>query len=555
MSIKVSKRGRTLLRDPLLNKDTAFSVQERQALELYGILPSNIETIEEQLLRCHDAYSAKQTPLEKHIYLRALQDRNEVLFYRFVMEHLTDIMPIIYTPVVGDACQEFHRIYRQPRGLFISYPEQKYMSQILSAIAARDIRVIVVTDGERILGLGDQGVGGLGIPIGKLSLYTACGGIDPAKTLPIILDVGTNNQDRLNDPEYLGWRHPRITGKDYDDFLDQFVQNIKRHFPRVLLQFEDFAQQHAYPLLERYRNALCTFNDDIQGTAAVSVAAILAACRVAKVALKDQRIALLGAGSAGCGISEQLILAMVSEGLSEPEARSRFYLVDQHGLLTTDMPGLLPFQRPFAHAPSTLKKDLKSPVKGMSLNDVIHHAKPTILLGVSGQPNQFTKSMITTMASYCERPIIFPLSNPTSRAEAIPEDLLKWTSGRALIATGSPFEPVILNGTVINIAQCNNSYIFPGIGLGVVAGNITRISDGMMMAAALALSELAPALHNETGRLLPELSDIRGVSQHIAKAVMIQSIQENHSEAMDDNEIINAIKRTLWVPQYETFEV
>ena len=333
------------------------------------------------------------------------------------------------------------------------------------------------------------------------------------------------------------------------------MQNIKRHFPRVLLQFEDFAQQHAYPLLERYRNALCTFNDDIQGTAAVSVAAILAACRVAKVALKDQRIALLGAGSAGCGISEQLILAMVSEGLSEPEARSRFYLVDQHGLLTTDMPGLLPFQRPFAHAPSTLKKDLKSPVKGMSLNDVIHHAKPTILLGVSGQPIQFTQSMITTMASYCERPIIFPLSNPTSRAEAIPEDLLKWTSGRALIATGSPFEPVILNGTVINIAQCNNSYIFPGIGLGVVAGNITRISDGMMMAAALALSELAPALHNETGRLLPELSDIRGVSQHIAKAVMIQSIQENHSEAMDDNEIINAIKRTLWVPQYETFEV
>lgn len=288
MAIKVSERGRTLLRDPLLNKDTAFNETERETFHLYGLLPSNIESIEEQLLRCHDAYSAKQTPLEQHIYLRALQDRNEVLFYRFVLEHLVDLLPIIYTPVVGEACQLFHHIYRQPRGLFISYPESEKMDTILEAIAAvRHISVIVVTDGERILGLGDQGTGGLGIPIGKLSLYTACGGIDPAQTLPIILDVGTNNQEKLNDPEYLGWRHPRITGKDYDDFVDHFVQNIKRYFPHVLLQFEDFAQQHAYPLLERYHDQLCCFNDDIQGTAAVSLAAILAATHAAKVQLKD----------------------------------------------------------------------------------------------------------------------------------------------------------------------------------------------------------------------------------------------------------------------------
>lgn len=555
MSMKVTERGQALLRDPLLNKGTAFSDKEKEEFGLYGLLPTNIETIEEQLLRCRDAFSAKDTDLERHIYLRALQDQNEVLFYRFVLENLVEMLPIIYTPVVGEACELFHHIYRQPRGLFISYPDHDKIDAVLSAVAnTRTIRVIVVTDGERILGLGDQGTGGLGIPIGKLSLYTACGGIPPEQTLPIILDVGTNNQDKIKDPEYLGWRHARITGHPYDDFVDQFVQAVKRHFPQVLLQFEDFAQQHAYPLLERYRHQLCTFNDDIQGTAAVAVAAIVAASNVAKVPLKEQRIALLGAGSAGCGISEQLVNVMVHQGLSESEARASFYLVDREGLLHDGLQNLLPFQRGFVHKASTLSQWTLEKPGIISLSDVINNARPTVLLGVSGQPNQFTEAMVRAMAAYCERPIIFPLSNPTSRAEATPHDLLTWTHGKALVATGSPFDPVSINGRQINIAQCNNSYVFPGVGLGIVASNAKRVTDTMMMAAALALSELAPAMKTGEGRLLPEIPTIREVSQHIAKAVILQGIKEGHVAPMQEDAVSSLIQKKMWFPNYQTFK-
>ncbi|RUR20582.1 NAD-dependent malic enzyme [Legionella sp. km535] len=554
MTVTITKHGMELIKDSLLNKNTAFSTEERDRFGLHGLLPSTVESLEEQIVRCHDAYHLKETPLEKHIYLRALQDYNEVLFYRFIIENLEEIMPIIYTPVVGLACEQFSHIYRQPRGLFLSYPVRDKMDEIIKSIASsRTISVIVVTDGERILGLGDQGAGGLGIPIGKLSLYTSCGGIKPSETLPIILDVGTNNQERLKDPEYIGWRHERITGKEYDDFVDQFVQSIKKHMPNVLLQFEDFAQQHAYPLLERYKDQLCTFNDDIQGTAAVAVAAIIAATRVAGTPLKDQRIALLGAGSAGCGISEQLVHAMMSQGLSEAEARSRFYLVDRNGLLHDGMTELLPFQKGFTQPLDSLKNWNVHNLEQISLNDVIINAKPTILLGVSGQPKQFTESMIKSMADYCQRPIIFPLSNPTSRVEAIPEDLLHWTSGTALIATGSPFDPIELNGQKFDIAQCNNSYIFPGVGLGVVAGKARRVTDDMMMAAAIALSELAPAVETGVGRLLPELSSIREVSRHIAKAVIKQGIKEGHISAMNDPEIDKAIDATMWTPHYESY--
>ncbi|HAZ7574551.1 NAD-dependent malic enzyme [Legionella sp. PATHC032] len=554
MAIKVIKKGMDLLRDPILNKGTAFSLQERDEFALHGLIPTTVETLEQQVVRCLDAYSAKEDPLEKHIYLRALQDRNEVLFYRFIIDNLVDILPIIYTPVVGQACEMFSHIYRQPRGVFLSYPERDKLDIIIKNIAStRSIKVIVVTDGERILGLGDQGAGGLGIPIGKLSLYTSCGGIHPSNTLPIILDVGTNNKERLEDPEYIGWRHTRISGKDYDDFVDRFVQSIKRHMPHVLLQFEDFAQQHAYPLLERYKDQLCTFNDDIQGTASVAVAAILAATRVTNNPLKKHRVALLGAGSAGCGISEQLVHAMINQGLSEEEARSRFYLVDRYGLLHDEMKDLLPFQKGFVRS-STSLQNWKLEKKGeITLTDVINNAQPTILLGVSGQPDQFNEEMIKTMLSYCERPIIFPLSNPTSRAEAIPQDLLNWTAGKALIATGSPFEPVTINGRKIEIAQCNNSYIFPGVGLGVVAGQAKRVTNLMMMAAAVALSELAPAIKTGEGRLLPELTSIREVSQHIARAVILQGIKEGHIEPMGDNQIDDSIKRTMWTPQYEPY--
>lgn len=543
-----------ILRDPILNKGTAFSLQERDEFALHGLIPTTVETLEQQVVRCLDAYSAKEDPLEKHIYLRALQDRNEVLFYRFIIDNLVHILPIIYTPVVGQACEMFSHIYRQPRGVFLSYPERDKLDSIIQNIAStRSTKVIVVTDGERILGLGDQGAGGLGIPIGKLSLYTSCGGIHPSNTLPIILDVGTNNKERLDDPEYIGWRHARISGKEYDDFVDQFVQSIKRHMPHVLLQFEDFAQQHAYPLLERYKNQLCTFNDDIQGTASVAVAAILAATRVTNTPLKEHRVALLGAGSAGCGISEQLVHAMMNQGLSEEEARSRFYLVDRYGLLHDEMTDLLPFQKGFVRS-STSLQNWKLEKKGeITLTDVINNAQPTILLGVSGQPNQFKEAMIKTMLSYCERPIIFPLSNPTSRAEAIPQDLLNWTAGKALIATGSPFEPVVINGHKIEIAQCNNSYIFPGVGLGVVAGQAKRVTDLMMMAAAVALSGLAPAIRTGEGRLLPELNSIREVSQHIARAVILQGIKEGHIEPMNNNKIDDSIKRTMWTPQYEPY--
>ncbi|HAU0188312.1 TPA: NAD-dependent malic enzyme [Legionella pneumophila] len=554
MATKVTKRGMDLLRDPILNKGTAFSLQERDEFALHGLIPTTVETLEQQVIRCLDAYSAKEEPLEKHIYLRALQDRNEVLFYRFIIDNLVDILPIIYTPVVGQACEMFSHIYRQPRGVFLSYPERDKLDSIIQNIAStRSIKVIVVTDGERILGLGDQGAGGLGIPIGKLSLYTSCGGIHPSNTLPIILDVGTNNKERLDDPEYIGWRHARISGKEYDDFVDQFVQSIKRHMPHVLLQFEDFAQQHAYPLLERYKDQLCTFNDDIQGTASVAVAAILAATRVTNTPLKEHRVALLGAGSAGCGISEQLVHAMMNQGLSEEEARSRFYLVDRYGLLHDEMTDLLPFQKGFVRSSTSLQNWKLEKQGEITLTDVINNAQPTILLGVSGQPNQFKEAMIKTMLSYCERPIIFPLSNPTSRAEAIPQDLLNWTAGKALIATGSPFEPVAINGHKIEIAQCNNSYIFPGVGLGVVAGQAKRVTDLMMMAAAVALSELAPAIRTGEGRLLPELNSIREVSQHIARAVILQGIKEGHIGPMNDNEIDDSIKRTMWTPQYEPY--
>ncbi len=555
MAIKVNERGQALLRDPLLNKGTAYNHKERETFCLYGLLSSDEESIEQQIARCSEAYANKQTDMEKHIYLRALQDRNEVLFYRFLLENLVEFMPIVYTPVVGQACELFHHIYRQPRGLFISYPERQKMDAILSAAAAaHTIKVIVVTDGERILGLGDQGAGGLGIPIGKLSLYTVCGGIAPENTLPIVLDVGTNNEKKLADPEYLGWRHHRKTGKEYDEFVDTFVQGIKRHFPGVLLQFEDFAQQHAYPLLERYRDQLCTFNDDIQGTAAVAVAAIIAATRVANTLLKDQDVVFVGAGSAGCGISQQLVHGMMNQGLSEEEARSRFYLIDRNGLLHDGMTDLLPFQKPFARSLQTLSNWKCESADKISLNDVIKNVKPTIMVGVSGQPNQFTESIVRNMASYCKRPIIFPLSNPTSRSEATPTDLLHWTNGQALVATGSPFDAVSFKGRKIEIAQCNNSYIFPGVGLGLVAGKARHVSDLMMMAAAIALSELAPAVETGEGRLLPDLSTIRNVSKHIAKAVILQGIQDGHIDAMSEKHVSDIVEKTMWYPQYEVFK-
>ena len=391
-----SIKGGRLLDTPLLNKGTAFTPEERSELGLLGLLPPHVEDLDSQVKRAYAALQKKTVDIEKHIYLRALQDTNETLFYALVHAHLTEIMPLIYTPVVGEACQQFSEIYRRPRGLFISYAERDCIDDMLNNAIVQNVRVIVVTDSERILGLGDQGVGGMGIPIGKLSLYTACGGIDPSTTLPIILDVGTNNEDRLRDPLYIGWRHRRVSGDEYYAFVDSFVQAVKRKWPDVLLQFEDFAQTHAAPLLARYRDELCTFNDDIQGTAAVTVGTLLAACKVSGIALRDQTVAFLGAGSAGCGIAEQMIKAMTKNGLSESEARSRFYMVDRNGLLHDGMQDMLDFQRTLAQPRDRVAAWASNSEQGIGLEDVVRHAKPTVLVGVSGQPKLFTEQIVRT---------------------------------------------------------------------------------------------------------------------------------------------------------------
>ena len=546
--------GTTLLEAPLYNKGTGFSAEERRELGLLGLLPPHIDDMKTQLMRAYDAYQRKDDDLERHIFLRSLQDRNEVLFYSLVVDHLPEMLPMIYTPVVGTACQQFSEIYRHSRGLFISYPERENIDAILGNAPVPNVEAIVVTDGERILGLGDQGAGGMGIPIGKLSLYTACGGISPDKTLPILLDVGTNNQDRLNDPMYIGWRHERVIGQEYDDFLDLFVQGVKRAFPRVLLQFEDFAQTHASPLLERYRDQLCTFNDDIQGTAAVAVGTLLSAVKVAGARMSDQVVTMFGAGSAGCGIAEQIVAAMVKQGLNEKEARSRFFMIDRPGLLHDGIQNLLPFQQKLLQPKDKVAGWASAESGEISLLDVIKHAHPTILIGVSGQPDRFTEDAIREMAKHAERPIIFPLSNPTSRVEAIPADLIEWTDGRALIATGSPFDPVKHEGRTYPIAQCNNSYIFPAMGLGILGIGARRVSDSMFMVAAEALSENAPALKSAEGSLLPSLDQVREVSRRIAYAVAAQAQHEGLADACSAQEMRDRVDAKHWEPKYSVLK-
>jgi malate dehydrogenase (oxaloacetate-decarboxylating) len=550
MKLGVSLTGYELLDSSLQNKGTAFSEEERIELGLLGLLPPHIETLEVQIGRAYNAYSMFETDMERHNYLQTVQDTNEILFYGLLKAHLTEMMPIVYTPVVGEACQTFSEIFRRPRGLFIAYPNRDRIDQILDNSTIEDVRVIVVTDGERILGLGDQGAGGMGIPIGKLSLYTACGGIDPDNVLPIFLDVGTNNQQRLDDPFYIGWRHERISGDDYYRFVDAFVQAIKRKWPQVLLQFEDFAQTHASPLLHKYRDQLCTFNDDIQGTAAVTVGTILSAVKVAGVNLTDLNVAFLGAGSAGCGIAEQLVAAMIGKGLDEASARRRFFMVDRNGLIHDGMDSLLDFQKGLAQPKGNIDGWLDSDSGQVSLDAVVRNAKPSILIGVSGQPGLFTETIIRDMAAGCEQPMIFPLSNPTSRIEAIPADLLKWTDGRALIATGSPFDPVSYQGKDYPIAQCNNSYIFPGMGLGILAVGATRVTDAMFMGASEALSASSPALETSGGALLPSLSEIQGVSSRIALAVGLQAITDRVAGNLDEDQVRLRIEKMYWEPRY-----
>jgi malate dehydrogenase (oxaloacetate-decarboxylating) len=545
--------GPSLLETPLLNKGSAFTEKERKNFNLLGLLPPRYETIEEQVSRAYKQYKGFDEPLNKHIYLRAIQDNNETLFYRLLQAHIEEMMPIIYTPTVGDACESFSDIYRSSRGLFISYEERYLMDDILRNATKRKVKVIVVTDGERILGLGDQGIGGMGIPIGKLSLYTACGGISPAYTLPVMLDVGTNNEKLLNDPMYMGARHERINQEQYYEFVDMFICAARRRWPEVMIQFEDFAQPNAMPLLKKYREEICCFNDDIQGTAAVTLGTILAACRVRGAKLSDMNIAFVGSGSAGCGIAEMLIQQMIFEGLSDKEARQHVFMIDRFGLLTEGMQGLRDFQQALQQSKVDLQNWSYSG-EYASLLDVIHCAKPDVLIGVSGQPGLFNEQVIRTMAQNSEKPIIFPLSNPSRHVEARPEQVIEWTDGNVVIATGSPFQPVEYKGKVYPIIQCNNSYIFPGIGLGVIAAKARLISDEMLMAASNALADASPMVTDPNGELLPPLTEIGNLSRKIAFAVAKVAMGQGLALPIPDEVLEQRIESNFWKPEYRPYK-
>jgi malate dehydrogenase (oxaloacetate-decarboxylating) len=546
-------RGMDLLNRQYLSKGTAFTEEERKEFGLQGLLPPYVETLEEQVARAYEAYQRKDDDLERHIYLRALQDTNEVLFYQLLLGHIEEMTPIVYTPTVALACEQFSHIYRRPRGLFIPYPLRDSIPQLLRNRPNYGVDVIVVTDGERILGIGDQGAGGMGIPIGKLSLYTLIGGIRPERTLPIVLDVGTNNPDRLNDPEYFGWRHERVTGDAYFDFVDQFVQAVKKEMPGACLQWEDFATAHAWPLLQRYRDQLLTFNDDIQGTSAVALGAILGAVKVTGKSLKEQQIVMLGAGSAGIGVADGLRQAIKGEGLSEEEARRRFWVVDKDGLLHTGRKELTSEQRVYAQSESRISGWPQTSNGHIGLADVIGNVDATILIGLSTVGGAFSESIVREMARKVERPIIFPLSNPTSRSEAKAEDLIRWTDGRALVASGSPFAPVSYGGRKIPIAQCNNIYIFPAMGLGVVASGARRVTEPMMLAAARTLAGNSPSLNDPSVSLLPPLTELRRVAADIAIAVGVEAQKDGDALNIGEDELRKRVHRTQWTPVYPSF--
>ncbi len=546
-------RGTDLLKIPLLNKGTAFTEEERTRFGLQGLLPPHVETLDEQVVRAYEAFQKKDNDLERHIYLRALQDTNEVLFYRLLVDHIEEMTPLVYTPTVAAAIEQFSHIYRRPRGLFIPYPLRDSIPQLLRNRPNKDVDVIVVTDGERILGIGDQGAGGLGISIGKLSLYTGIGGIRPERTLPIVLDVGTNNKERLNDPEYLGWRHERITGQAYYDFVDQFVEAVKQEFPKTLLQWEDFATPHARPILQRYRDQLLTFNDDIQVTAAVVLGAVLGAVKVAGKGLREQQIVMLGAGSTGIGVADGLRAAMKGEGLSEEEARKRFWLIDKDGLLHSGRNDMSSEQRVYAQPETNIAGWPRSSNGQIGLADVIGKINATTLIGLSTVGGAFSEPIVREMARKAERPIIFPLSNPTSKSEATAEDLIRWTDGRALVASGSPFAPVSHNGRKITIAQCNNVHIFPAMGLALVASGASRVSDAMMQAAARALAANSPALKDPSASLLSSLKDSRRVARDIAVAVGMEAQKEGLAPKTSEDELRQRVSRAQWTPAYSRF--
>jgi malate dehydrogenase (oxaloacetate-decarboxylating) len=551
--IETALSGQLLLDYAPLNKGSAFSDQERREFDLLGLLPPHVSSVEDQLLRNYENYRKNSTDLERYVFLTSLQDRNETLFFMLLERHITEMLPVIYTPVVGVASQTYSHIYRSPRGLYISYRHREEMETILDNTPRSGVEVIVVTDGERILGLGDLGVGGMGIPIGKLSLYTICAGVHPASTLPVFLDVGTNNADLLNDRLYLGWRSKRVGGAQYDDFIDRFVEGVRRRFPDVLLQWEDFSRNNARRLLDRYRDRLCTFNDDIQGTGAVTLAGLLAAVKVTGSRMSDQRIVILGAGSAATGVADQIVAAMMGEGLTRQEARLRLWLSDIGGLLHTLRTDLEPFNEVYAQPFESIAGWEGAQDGKIMFEEVVRRVHPTIMIGASAQRGAFTESIVREMAAHVERPIIFPLSNPTSLSEADPADLIAWTDGRALIATGSPFPDVVHNGRTYRIGQCNNVYIFPGVGLGVIASGASRVTDEMFVAAARALAEMSPALTDPPASLFPPIKDVRAASRSVALAVASEALSAGLTRALTPDELVSRIDAKMWTPLYARY--
>jgi malate dehydrogenase (oxaloacetate-decarboxylating)(NADP+) len=531
------------LHDPSLNKGTAFTAQEREALGLRGLLPPGVQTQEQQVLRVLENFRKQADPFQKYIFMIGLEDRNETLFYRVVLDHLEEMMPIIYTPTVGRACVEYGHIFQRPRGLFLSIADRGAVRDVLCNWPHRDVRVIVVTDGERILGLGDLGCSGMGIPVGKLNLYTACGGVHPRQCLPVTLDVGTENESLLQDPLYLGLRQRRVRGPEYDGFVDEFVDGVQKVFPQALIQFEDFANRNAFRLLERYRDRVCTFNDDIQGTAGVVLAGLHSAMRLTGGSLADQTLLVLGAGSAAIGCAELLVSVLVADGVDEAQARRRAWFFDTHGLVQQARTDLTPQKRRFAHPHEPIG----------DLVTAIERLKPTILIGASGQPRKFTREVIETMSRLHERPVIFSLSNPTSNSECTAEEAYGWSRGRAVFASGSPFDPVTVDGRRFVPGQGNNAYVFPGIGLGLLCSGATRVTDPMFAAAARTLADEVSAADLETGCIFPPLSRIRQVSARIATVVARMAWDQGLARRPLPDDIEACVRSHVYEPEYPTY--
>jgi malate dehydrogenase (oxaloacetate-decarboxylating) len=548
--LETSLAGKPLLMTPQLNKGTAFSKKERHLFGLIGKLPTRIEELHEQAMRAYLQFKSYDTLLQKNIYLHSLHNTNEVLFYKLVKDHIQEMLPVIYTPIVGTAVVEFSKQFHHPRGIYIAYPDRDNITEILGNRSNPNIDLIVVSDGEGVLGIGDQGVGAMDIPIAKLMVYTIAAGINPLRTLPILLDVGTNNQTLLDDPLYLGWRNKRVIGEEYDNFIEKFITAIKETFPKVFLHWEDFGRKNARKNLERYRKIICTFNDDIQGTGVVTLAALLAAVKVTQVNFSMQRIVIFGAGTAGTGIADQIWEAMRREGASENQARSCFWLLDRSGLLTEKSLSLSPEQSRYVRKIDELAGWETNQPNYISLEDVVKNVHPTILIGSSTLPGAFTETVIREMAKHVDRPIIFPLSNPTEKSEAKPEDLIHWTNGKALIATGSPFPPVEFQGRYIPIAQCNNALVFPGIGLGIIATKAREVTDKMLWAACQKTMLCSPILQDPNGALLPMLDQASSLSREIAITVAEEAVKEGLAQINIENSIENLVDQARWEPHY-----